>query len=165
MTETAKLKPKPDFTSVTTAGKSTIGHLTEAIKTDDTAALLTAIQQWMPPVVELVTDIIFQKAKLWEKISKTPELAHLRDLDYSGLFHQHPKQLIPSRSNTPIDLFPSVHSSLVSIEAGQIAMTEKLNTVLAVNPMEKELDKLRKQIQTPAYFVNKYGDQVRDFGM
>lgn len=171
MTETTE-KQKVAFTQVTEAGKTAINHITKAIKTDSSAELIDAIGKWTPAVVGTLIDTIFSKAKVWEHVDNNEQLAFLKNMDYSIIFKKpEPKSLsiptptVPRASPSPnpaADLFPTIHQALVSLEAGQIATNEKLNTIISTDLVDgRELEKLKKQTTSAVHFVSKYGDQVR----
>ena len=169
MAEPEIIPEKKDFTVVTNAGKKVVTNLTTALKNDSSAELMTVIKTWVPELLNTVLDVVFTKAKIWDRIDNDAQLDHLRELDFKSIFDK----MAPNQPNTRPEMNPSgfnsemfqmVHRSMVALEASQMTVLDKLNSALAAEPAHQQDDKWdrhRQKINTSFHFVQKYGDKVR----
>ena len=170
MIEASETSEKKDFTVVTTSGKKVIANLVSANKSDNVNDLLATIKTWVPDFLSMTMDIVFSKAKIWDRVDSEAELEFLRNIDFTEIFQNVSKDTVMTKVTPPPpqENFSVFYRSMVSLEAAQMSMLEKLNVALATekptNNDTRVLDKYKTKISNNAHFIAKYGEKVRTKG-
>ena len=72
-----------NFNAVTKIGNKAVSELVKvALLTPD--KIVETIQKMVPEALQMLIEVIFEKAKLWQVIDSDPNLEYYRNLDYDS---------------------------------------------------------------------------------